>query len=255
MTDPARMELIEAERLSLLRAAVHNNVRWCDAICRAHQVPGEFREHIWMNRNQVPPLYPNADTLTENGTDEQMSAVEELIRVGIHGTWAVKDSFAKLDLRPLGFRMLFETQWIVRPASLPLPEMQTAGTSWARMQNETDMEKWERGWKSNPGNRVAGQPRPMFPESLIGDDFAFFGGWRGNEIIAGCAANRSDGVVGISNMFLPSGDAGAFAAGCVTMVARAFPRLPIVGYAEPDASAALGFLALAPVRIWMRIAA
>jgi hypothetical protein len=34
--------------------AARNNAVWCDTVCRAHGVPGEFLNGIWVNRKLGP---------------------------------------------------------------------------------------------------------------------------------------------------------------------------------------------------------
>jgi len=47
MTDP-RVEL-----------AALTNAMWCEAVCRAHNVPGEVLPRVWLNRRIPPPYYSN----------------------------------------------------------------------------------------------------------------------------------------------------------------------------------------------------
>jgi hypothetical protein len=44
---------------ALLHAAVINNARWCDAVCRSHGYPGEFTGRLWVSaRHALPFLLP-----------------------------------------------------------------------------------------------------------------------------------------------------------------------------------------------------
>jgi hypothetical protein len=45
---------------ALLHAAVINNARWCDAVCRSHGYPGEFTGRLWISAGHALPFYPNA---------------------------------------------------------------------------------------------------------------------------------------------------------------------------------------------------
>ena len=47
----------------LLHAAVANNARWCDAVCRTHGYTGEFTTRVWISARHALPFYPNAITL------------------------------------------------------------------------------------------------------------------------------------------------------------------------------------------------
>ncbi len=52
----------------LLHAAVINNARWCDAVCRSHGYPGEFGGRLWISAGHALPFYPNAITLSPDVT-------------------------------------------------------------------------------------------------------------------------------------------------------------------------------------------
>ena len=76
-------------------------------------------------------------------------------------------------------------------------------------------------------------------------------------IIAGAIANRTDNVVGLSNVFAPEGAAARFWPGRVSAAIDAFARLPLVGYesgSELAIALALGFEAVGPLRVWVRTA-
>src|SRR3954453_13488839 len=91
-----------------LEQAIHNNADWCDLVSRSHGIPGEFQAEIWLNHNRVPPLYPNAVTLTGfSGIAAQMRAIQTLAGDSALPDLSVKDSFHTLDLTPFGFQVLF----------------------------------------------------------------------------------------------------------------------------------------------------
>jgi hypothetical protein len=45
---------------ALLHAAVINNARRCDAVCRSHGYAGEFTGRLWISAGHTLPFYPNA---------------------------------------------------------------------------------------------------------------------------------------------------------------------------------------------------
>lgn len=58
-----------------------NNAAWIDMAVSALGIPGEFTPVLWQNSNDMPPVFPNADTL--GGTpDEQLAAIQELVTNG-----------------------------------------------------------------------------------------------------------------------------------------------------------------------------
>jgi len=126
-----------------------NNAAWCDLICRLHGRPGEFRNDLWLNLQAVPPFYPNAVTLAEDETSIQAATGTLATRLQT-STWAVKDSFGRLNLSSFGMERLFDADWIARPATLDVlasqqPEFIGAGS---RLQAN-----WTNG--SVPGDRPA----------------------------------------------------------------------------------------------------
>ncbi|WP_405166876.1 hypothetical protein OG203_18280 [Nocardia sp. NBC_01499] len=95
-----------------VRAAALDNAEWCDAVCRSHGLIGELDAAAWTSAKRTPPLYPDAVSLSP-----RTSAAELLARIDRSTPGAsIKDSFACLDLSRDGFHILFEAQWIYRPA-------------------------------------------------------------------------------------------------------------------------------------------
>ena len=88
-------------------AAVVNNAWWCDAVCRSHGYPGVFSARLWISARHDLEFYPNAVSLCPDVTAREAVAARAL-----SGRYAVKDSFARLDLAAEGLRLLFEAEWI-----------------------------------------------------------------------------------------------------------------------------------------------
>lgn len=233
---------------SMLSAAIRNNALWCDAVCRGHDSPGEFSSTLWFHRSGTPPFYPDVVTLTEAETaPEQEEAIAALVRADDR-TWAVKDSYAALDLQALGFEILFEAEWLgirSRPAA-------TGSLSWQRIGDDAGLRDWESDWaKTNP----PGTPR-IFTERLLQDaDIAFLLARRSGGLLGGGILHRDAGVVGLSNIFAVEREQDAVRRGLLSQAAELFPRLPVVGYEHGDAleaALALGFGSLGPLRVWVR---
>lgn len=110
------------------RLAARNNAEWCDAVCRARGSTGRFSAPLWLNLHPTPPYYPNAVTLQPDAVEAQMEAVAAL-RQALPTGFAVKDSFAALDLAPQGFAPLFQATWI-RRAPGRVPKRPDAGLEW-----------------------------------------------------------------------------------------------------------------------------
>lgn len=228
-----------------LTAAVRNNARWCDAVCRAHGVPTSWQDDWWLAGRRSPRFYPDAISLRAAASFE---TVAERIEDG-----SVKDSWAEFDLARYGYRLLFQAQWItLDPAEAPNDR---AASRWQPVDTADELAAW---------SRAAGLPG-TFPPALLDDPEIRFlaerdaerdaeqdGERDGGTIVAGGIANASDAVVGVSNVF-----GGQPWSGLVAAVGRSFPGRPLVGYAQPDAlagPAGVGFRTLGPLRIWQAIA-
>lgn len=231
---------------SRIELAAFNNALWCDAVCRSHGGITEMTEHVWFNRVNSPPFYPNVDTLTQAGVSAQMDAIQELLAANLTDGWGVKDSFCTLDLAPLGFRLLFEAEWLWRPADFPAP----SGEPWTIIQTPEALRSWEAAWRG-PDD----PPLNLFlPALLENPDIAFLAAFRDGQIVAGAVANRTGDVVGLSNVFTPPGEKVPFWAGTIAAVHHKFPDLPLVGYESGEELAlaqSLGFETLGPLRVWL----
>ena len=225
---------------ALLRAAVINNARWCDAVCRSHDYPGEFTDRIWVSDGHALPFYPNAITLSPDVTAAEATASQDRFR-----PFAIKDSFARLDLAPHGLTPLFDATWM----AVPTP----AGghdPSWEAVTDPGDLVGWEAAWAG--GGEVIG----LFQPALLADaDCAVLACLRGGTQVGGAIAYTAGGVTGISNVFKSGIASGPLWEGVVRAVAELRPGLPIVGYERGEDLAAArraGFTVLGPLRIWAR---
>src|ERR1700722_8120221 len=84
------------------------------------------------NRHTTPRFYPNAVTLSSSQSTRQYEIIRALIKMGIPGDWAVKDSFDTLDLASGGFHEVIRGEWIHRPTS-EIPEIRIPGVSWKKI--------------------------------------------------------------------------------------------------------------------------
>ena len=246
---------VERERIEL---ALANSVRWCDTICRAHGIPGRIEASCWSNPRVVPRFYPNLITLDERSGEAQRAEIQTLIESAFAPAWGVKDSFACLDLNDLGFRKLFDARWIWRAAEAPLPK-DDSGVVWSTVDGARQLEIWEAAWGNHDTNAsapIAGALPRVFPAELLDDpDAVFLAGRSRDSITAVAIANRSDDVVGVSNVFALRGETERCWAGCVRAVEKRFPKLPMVGYQRGNdlASAqSVGFESVGPLRVWLR---
>jgi hypothetical protein len=225
---------------ALLHAAVINNARWCDAVCRSHGYPGEFTGRLWISVGHALPFYPNAITLSPDVTAAEATAGQDPARA-----FGVKDSFARLDLGPQGLTPLFEAEWIVLPA---LPD--SNDLSWDTVTDPGELATWEAAWAGD------GEVTGLFRSALLTDpDCAILACHRDGALVAGVIAYTSDGVTGISNVFKSGSAGGPLWPSAVRAAAALRPGLPVVGYERGEDLAAArkaGFRVLGPLRVWTR---
>lgn len=86
-----------------IEAAARANADWCHEVVTAHGCVGHFEERVWWCEGEPPEFYPAAVTLRSEATSEDAARGE-----------FVSDSWAALDLVPLGYRIAFEATWLVR---------------------------------------------------------------------------------------------------------------------------------------------
>jgi hypothetical protein len=231
-------------RGALLDAAVANNALWCDAVCRSHGYPGVFSTRLWVSAHHDLELYPNVITLRPEVTAAETALVRDR-----SGRYAVKDSFARLDLAAEGLTMLFEAEWIARaPASAGPGE---PGLSWDTVTDAGELGRWETAWA-----RGDSPPGPLFRRELLADPrCAILACRRDGDLVAGIIACTAAGVIGISNLFGAGLPAGQLWASALQAVAALRPHLPIVGYEHGAGLASArqaGCQALGPLRVWTR---
>ncbi|WP_272254274.1 hypothetical protein [Streptomyces xanthophaeus] len=226
----------------LVRAAARNNAEWCAAMSRSHGLAGEFGAHAWTAPSRTPLYYPDAVTLVPGADRAALVSRIDTVAPGA----SVKDSFADLDLTEAGFQVLFEAQWIYRPASTPAPAPDLV---WDVAGDADMLHAWALAWDDGDGNA------DLFRPELLDDPatFVLCGQSADGRVVTGAVASRSDQVVGISNVFALDGHDAAWPV-VLDAVTWLFPTLPVVGYEQGDALAAAvrhGFEPVGPLRIWL----
>ncbi|MFD9729430.1 hypothetical protein [Streptomyces sp. NPDC059072] len=233
----------------VLRAAALNNALFCDAVCLAHGLPANFdRWNLWLSTSRTPPLYPDAVTLAPGTPAESLLKWVDTDSPGC----SVKDSFADLDLEGDGFEVLFDAQWIHRPAGAPAAGgAHSGGLEWSEVEGDDELAVWEAAWD---GEESTGLFRPV----LLGEEIAFLAGRRDGRIVAGAVVNLAAGVVGVSNLFAhDEADTDAAWTGALSAAAARWPGHDVVGYESGDDLATAvrhGFTPIGPLRVWLRTA-
>jgi hypothetical protein len=131
-----------------------------------------------------------------------------------------------------------------------LPPTPRIDGDWRLVAAAEELEAWEDAWREHgsPAER-----RVFLPALLTDPSVHLFAAFRGDRIAAGFAANKSEGVLGLSNVFgLPQDDE-PFAA-VLTRANDIAPGLPMVGFEQgADLTRALrsGFRSVGLLRVWV----
>src|SRR5215467_2729989 len=231
--------------------AAHNNALWCDAVCRAHDRPGEFHEALWFTRLGAPRFYPDAVTLGGlEAAPAQTGAIATLVGSTRQREWSVKDSFQSLDLKSLGFEPLFDAEWIA--LSGPLPDVARTEYRSTVVTSAAGLIAWEQSWAGTEVDAAAiSRPRVFMPRLLPDTNVVFVSVQRDYGIVGGGILNRGADVVGLSNLFGFPID--VVWRSFVVMAGEIFPGLPLAGYERGDDLAAAHrarFETVGPLRVW-----
>jgi hypothetical protein len=225
---------------AVARAAMAN-ARWCHAVCAGHQIVGHFAPDAWTCATRTPALHPDAVTLAQ-GAD-----VDELLaRIDPSAGCTVKDSFAELDLRPRGFEVLFEAEWIERHPQAGGPS--TTTTTW-RMVRDDELATWLRTWASDD------VPTDVLTPDLLTEPVVVLGRFADDRVVAGAILDPADGVVGLGNVFGPDGELHRTWRECAATIDALHPVGPVVGYesgASLEAACRAGFRPVGALRVWSR---
>lgn len=227
----------------LNQIAARNNAAWCAAVWRSHGLPVRDGPGLILCPARTPRYYPSVVTV-DPGADPaaQVAAIAALGAAQPDIPLAVKDSFARLDLAPLGFAELLEARWVHRRA---MPEPATPGPlTWRRLTTASELAAWEAAWNAD------GDPARVFLPALLEDPaVAVLAGLDADLAVrAGGIANLAAGVVGLSNIF-------GSRRGVLQAAATLWPDLDRVGYESGNDLKAMeyyGFSALGPLRVWVR---
>lgn len=243
--------------LSRVELAVLNNTCWYEAVFEAHGLPNEGDELVWLSHGSPPPFHSNLVVRSPSASQSDVEGyVRELDKVPRPAGWSLKDSYACLDLSSLGFSELFRAEWIWRDPLEPATHAVTSRLVWSRVATATELVEWEVAWAQDVRNESAARTARQFPDRLLASpDHAFYAGRLRGKVVAGGIANRSPGVVGLSNLFAIAACAEETWTALVSCVCAAFPGMPLVGYERGDAldlAKGVGFEPIGALRIWHR---
>ncbi|MET0695577.1 MAG: hypothetical protein ABWY56_16720 [Propionibacteriaceae bacterium] len=218
-----------------LRAAVDASLSWYDALCALHGVPCGIEDDVWRAYAPPPPLHSAAKTVEPTARPDHALAA-------VGGAGGIADSFGAFDLSGEGFQLLFEAQWIHRPA--PAVNGRRLPASWDIVRTEPEL----RAWTSRHDTQDV-----LLPALLQRSSFRVIGKRAGDGYAAGAVLHLCAGVVDVSNVWATSDSLDW--SELVSAAAALFPGRALVGYEygpDLERAAAAGFAALGPQRVWVR---
>ncbi|MFC3502662.1 hypothetical protein ACFOOK_17015 [Micromonospora krabiensis] len=215
--------------------AARDNAQWCGLVCATHGLSGRTDADAWSVPRRSPPRYPDAVTLRPGVAAEAL-----LDRIDPGPGASVKDSFADLDLRPYGFRVLFAAEWLHRPPTVDGPADAVPLTP------VTGPDRLA-AWAAAHGGGA------LFRPGLLADSrVSVLARYAPDGSVAGGAVLHDGGpVTGVSNVFAADVDA----ADVWAAVVAARPGTPLVGYEsgpDLDPATGAGLTRVGPLRIWLR---
>lgn len=239
---------------SYLFKAIKNNAKWCDLITKGHGKPGDFESGLWRNTNQVPLFYPNIITLDQKTSEAQKDIIDTITSINPKDNWAIKDSYARLELEGDGFFELFESHWFYRSSEIDLPNISAENFQIVKIETDSDLLRWEKAWsKYQPITPVEGS---IFPKSILSKpDVVVLASIRGDEFISGLIANKTDDVIGISNLFGLSLFEREKMLPLLGIIWQSLGRNSFVGYEsieDIERAVELDFEAIGALKVWMK---
>ena len=162
-----------------------------DDVFALHRIPTRTGHGLWSALGP-PPRWHSAAKTVEPGMDagRVVRAVEGFAQC------SVADSFGDLSLDRHGFELLFEAAWFHRPAMDgppgPLPE------GWSVIRAEADLTAW------NEAHDYVGV---LVPGVLDNHRFRVLARRRDGVLTGGAVTHGDSGVVDLSNVWGPDGDA------------------------------------------------
>ncbi|ASK63846.1 hypothetical protein CFK37_17615 [Virgibacillus phasianinus] len=118
---------------NFVQKAVLNNIDWCKRVCETHGMKHISKENVWGLLEKAPTYYP--EIITAN-RDSPLDEINFFLKNG--KVSSVKDSYANLNLKPLGFEILFEAEWIYHE---PLSNRGQVN-KWRIITTDRELEQW-----------------------------------------------------------------------------------------------------------------
>lgn len=199
-----------------------------------------IEDDTWVAYDPPPPLHSVAKTAEPGALPDRAFAASAALERG-----SIADSFGDLDLADHGMELLFEAQWVHRPAvevgARPLPE------GWSVVRSPAALAEWTARHDT---------AEVLLPGLLARSSFRVLGRYVGGEPVAGAVTHLGTGAVELSNVWAVDGS-GPDWPELVRAVSALHPGRDLVGWEEGDAldrARGAGFEAVGPQRVWVHSA-
>jgi hypothetical protein len=222
---------------SLLQSAIRNNVNWCKKVSELHGGIHLTKGNVWGLTTQAPKFYPDLIT-----TDQTVTTQEVVEFIGNREILSIKDSFSNIDMSFLGYKILFEAEWICHEA---VSVLVSNSNDWKTIQTEEEVVNW---------TTACGLEGIITADLLRDSEVVIFGKGDLNEE-KGFIVNQAAKVIGVSNVFSQNPKSHEHWSEIPQIASTIFPRLPLVGYEHgEDLKAALqiGWKSMGPLRVWIK---
>lgn len=231
----------------LIEKITRNNAVWCQTICTLHNIPGTFLDTMWLNKNKTPLYYPNVVTTKNMNVHELNDASNIFKKIQLKNV-TIKDSYSQLTLGKNGFSVLFEADWICYEADSHADPI----LNFKKILTEEELTVWERAWN----NHQVPQERTFLPNLLKDPNVVLFAQYENNEIVSGFITNKSDDVIGLSNVFDNRPDKSTFWSDTINVIRAEFSEGLIVGYERGknlQIAQKAGFKTVGKLKVWKKI--
>lgn len=219
-----------------MRTAASNNADLYESVMSAHDIEC-VREHGLFRVLGTPPPYFSVLTTLEPGRED---LVKGLMPAGF------KDGFYDIDATVFGYHLLFTSSWIW----LENPQQSESQLTWREATTHQEQADWQNRWW---GVHATERSTIYTPQMVTDPSLRFLTAFEANSPV-GCALfNRSESVVGISNLFAFEGSDAGLWRDIAGEAACRFPGLPLCGYEREDSldnAQANGFEAIGQLRVW-----
>jgi GNAT superfamily N-acetyltransferase len=186
-----------------LATAITNFAEHCQAIPTSLGFPGAETQALVSNQHTLDIPYPNAITIGDaDQTEIQLTQIQHFVvaRPANTPTFVV-DSHNNLDLKPLGFDVMFSTPWFYREPA-PLPPIQKFEPRVESVQTPAQLAEFDRAAAIGFGQPDA---HLVYSTPLLSDHrYQFHFVQHAGEIVAGIQTFTNKISVGIYTLFTHS---------------------------------------------------